>query len=298
MLGKEYKIKCLRKQKDFITEQLKAAANSREGNPWYTYQGDIFPEVIDYIKNQGYTVNIIEEGTFKESRLEGLPIYIISNASIELTPEEIKLAFSGDISTEIPADSWGKKVKILSMFIQLEFIKRQLKLVSLRSDGDTSYKFFGQLYPEVIKYFEDEGYVITAKNCIINDKIIPNLNNYFFSNAAVELSSEEMEQALNYSYESSEEEVREEAENELIGMLMGAMKDACGHSGMGGSPFGMGGSPFGMGGSPFGMGGSPLGMGDIPFGMGGSPFGMSGGPFGKYGFGGSPKEEDESEEDD
>jgi hypothetical protein len=32
--------------------------------------------------------------------------------------------------------------------------------------------------------------------------------------------------------------------------------------------------------------------------MGGSPFGMSGGPFGKYGFGGSPKDEDESEEDD
>ena len=55
----------------------------------------------------------------------------------------------------------AKELKIKTLKKQREFIEEQLSLADTRKDGDTSYTFVGHIYPEVIKYFEEEGFVVT-----------------------------------------------------------------------------------------------------------------------------------------
>ena len=65
----------------------------------------------------------------------------------------------------------AKKLKIQYLKRQREFIKEQLEcmLSDPNVDGNATYRYVGHLLPEVIRYFEDEGFTITR---IRSDSVI------------------------------------------------------------------------------------------------------------------------------
>ena len=57
----------------------------------------------------------------------------------------------------------AKEIKIKNLKQQREFIESELKCLSLfpRNDGDPSYLYIGNLFPEVSEYFEQRGFDVS-----------------------------------------------------------------------------------------------------------------------------------------
>ncbi|MBQ2835882.1 MAG: hypothetical protein IJE68_03510 [Clostridia bacterium] len=86
MLAKDIKIKTLLRQRAFIEEQLSSASDSRneDGDPAYCYTGYIYPENIEYFKNEGFDVTRVKSDMLTAAR-KGLPSYLFTpNNDIEL----------------------------------------------------------------------------------------------------------------------------------------------------------------------------------------------------------------------
>ena len=90
----------------------------------------------------------------------------------------------------------AKELKIKTLKKQREFIQEQLSHADTRNDGDTAYRYVGHLYPEVIKHFESEGFVVTQVHSDLLSAMVKGLPVYLFTVGDVELSEEELEQAL------------------------------------------------------------------------------------------------------
>ena len=101
----------------------------------------------------------------------------------------------------------AKEIKMANIKKQREFIKAQLKKVSLtNNDGDTSYPYVGHLFPEVKQYFKKEGFKIVEFN---NDTIASltkgrSIHLFTVNDETVLLSYKELEEAEN-NFETTDE---------------------------------------------------------------------------------------------
>ena len=92
ILAKEMKICSLVAQRKFIIDQMNKVYKIREdGNGAYAYKGIIYPENLEYFKNEGFTIRCFDS---KEVIIEyGGPFYLIyPNDSIMLDEHETLLS--------------------------------------------------------------------------------------------------------------------------------------------------------------------------------------------------------------
>ncbi len=95
----------------------------------------------------------------------------------------------------------AKEIKIKTLRRQREFIEKQLN--ASKGDGDTAYRFVGHVYPEVIEYFEKEGFIVTKVESDVLNMMSRGLPVYLFIVGDIKLSDEEMKEAESY-YEPEE----------------------------------------------------------------------------------------------
>ena len=105
MLAKDIKIQNLKRQREFIREQLltKAAGFAYDGDVAYTYVGYIFPEVKMYFEGEGFDVEevYVEE---LDAKFGGKPIHLFTpRDNIKLTADEQTMAEE----VEPPEDLFG-----------------------------------------------------------------------------------------------------------------------------------------------------------------------------------------------
>ena len=116
----------------------------------------------------------------------------------------------------------AKELKIRNLKRQREHIKNALSSVdSVRKDGNTAYGYAGDLYPEVRKYFEDEGFTITK---IESDKLTSmngGLPTYIFTVGEVELTEGELKQAEEFGLEKPSKPSTSESPEKFKMPLMG-----------------------------------------------------------------------------
>lgn len=92
MLAKEVKIKTLKKQREFIKKRLTDADNTG-GEVGCVYEGYVYPEVIDYFRNEGYEVVKVEQDKETVLTIFQVPFYYFHiSDDIKLTEEEMKQA--------------------------------------------------------------------------------------------------------------------------------------------------------------------------------------------------------------
>ena len=91
MLAKELKIKTLKKQREFIKEQLSHGDVRRDGDTAYRYVGHIYPEVIAYFESEGFSVKKVESDLMT-ALTKGMPTYIFVVGDVKLTEEELQAA--------------------------------------------------------------------------------------------------------------------------------------------------------------------------------------------------------------
>lgn len=94
MLAKEVKIKNIKKQREFIKEQLEHRLDhqNKDGDTAYRYVGHVLPEVIAYFTNEGYKVERITSDMLTAAT-KGLPVYLFTiSDDVVLNDEELKAA--------------------------------------------------------------------------------------------------------------------------------------------------------------------------------------------------------------
>lgn len=99
MLAKELKIKTLKRQREFIEEQLSHGYGRDDGNTAYRYVGCMYPEVIKYFEDEGFIVERIESDNLP-NMIQGLPVYLFTISDIKLSEDELKEAESIEIKIE------------------------------------------------------------------------------------------------------------------------------------------------------------------------------------------------------
>ena len=102
----------------------------------------------------------------------------------------------------------AKEVKIKNFKRQREFIKEQLenRQENLREDGDTAYRYIGHIFPEVIGYFESEGFDIKKNESELLLASTKGLPVYTFTiRDDVVLNEEELKAAEEIEYKPDEE---------------------------------------------------------------------------------------------
>ena len=112
----------------------------------------------------------------------------------------------------------AKEIKIKNLKQQREFIESELKCLSLfpRNNGNPSYVYIGNLFPEVSEYFEQQGFVVSqvmtldGNSEVLTDTGCPA---YLFT-----ISDELM---------LSEEELKEAEEVEISLFLEDIMEEEC-----------------------------------------------------------------------
>lgn len=112
----------------------------------------------------------------------------------------------------------AKENKIKTLKRQREFIEKQLaQIPEHRQDGDTSYTYVGYIYPEVIKHFENEGFVVTLVKSDLISILTKGVPLYLFTVGNIELSEEELKQAE--EYKATDDEDKESAEDDMPGLF-------------------------------------------------------------------------------
>lgn len=122
----------------------------------------------------------------------------------------------------------AKEIKIKTIKQQREFIENWIKkLVDHQKDGDASFPYCGHIYPEVVKYFEEEGFKVDK---ITSDTIFPITKGkpiYLFSvQDDITLSDEEQKQAEEYQQPIDNTDDNTDDEPDLVDlfkMISGSM---------------------------------------------------------------------------
>ena len=101
----------------------------------------------------------------------------------------------------------AKEIKIKTLKKQREFIEKQLAHIPTgREDGDSAYRYVGHIYPEVIKHFESEGFVVTLVKSDMLSALTKGMPVYLFTVGDIELSEEELKQAEEYEAETEDDD--------------------------------------------------------------------------------------------
>ena len=79
MLAKKLKIQNLKRQREFIEEQLEYMLSNpnEDGNATYRYVGHLLPEVISHFEKEGFTITSIRSDSVI-SRTEGKTLYLFT----------------------------------------------------------------------------------------------------------------------------------------------------------------------------------------------------------------------------
>lgn len=118
----------------------------------------------------------------------------------------------------------AKEIKIQTIRKQREFIRKQLLKTKRSVDGDTSYCYVGHIFPEVIKYFEKEGFAVTKVQSELLSAITKGIPVYVFTiDDLVQLNEKDLQQAEAYDYEGrrTEETLDEEDIESFFGSIFG-----------------------------------------------------------------------------
>ena len=98
MLAKEMKICSLVAQRNFIVEEMtKAYKLRRDGNAVFTYKGVIYPENLEYFKNEGFDIRCLNS---KEIVVKyGTPYYMFY-PKLEVKLNESDMLFSSELAKQ------------------------------------------------------------------------------------------------------------------------------------------------------------------------------------------------------
>ena len=112
----------------------------------------------------------------------------------------------------------AKEIKIKMLKMQREFIENRLKKIPAeRKDGDSSYVYVGDIYPEVINYFESEGFVVTLVKSELVQAFTKGKPLYIFTiDKNIALTQEELKQAEEYEENNEEDQLEDSMEIELL----------------------------------------------------------------------------------
>jgi len=92
----------------------------------------------------------------------------------------------------------AKIAKMQNLRKQRDYIYSQLTyLIQNSEDGDITYHYLGQIFPENVRYFEEEGFKIVKvqTDLLTSLTLYPELNVFVIGD--IELSMDELEQSLN-----------------------------------------------------------------------------------------------------
>lgn len=117
----------------------------------------------------------------------------------------------------------AKELKIKTLKKQRKFIKDQLSHADAGNDGNTAYRYAGHVYPEVIKYFESEGFVVTQVHSELLTALANGMPVYLFAVGDVELSEEELEQSEAYEPETPDDDFNEEMPDFMKDLMSGVI---------------------------------------------------------------------------
>ena len=93
----------------------------------------------------------------------------------------------------------GRKIKIMTILRQREFITRQLEDTGYAANGNPAYTYIGYIYPENEAYFYSEGWRITEVKCDILTADVEGLPIWLFRpQDDIMLTDEELEKAEQY----------------------------------------------------------------------------------------------------
>lgn len=115
----------------------------------------------------------------------------------------------------------AKELKIKTLKKQREFIKNQLSHADVRKDGDTAYPYVGHIYPEVIEYFESEGFIVTKVESDLLTALTKGMPIYIFVVGDVKLTKEEIQEAEAYELKSDNDDSDDEIPD-FIATLLGS----------------------------------------------------------------------------
>lgn len=114
----------------------------------------------------------------------------------------------------------AKENKIKSIKRQREFIRKQLERP--HEDGDTAYCYAGHILPEVIAYFNAEGYKVELITSDMLTAAVKGLPIYLFTiSDDVVLSDEELKEAEEVEYEPDEYEGPSTLDDLMISLFSG-----------------------------------------------------------------------------
>ena len=104
MLARGIKKRQLFQQRKFIQKGLECAATrKRDGDCSYVYIGHLYPENVEYFRNEGFNISLIESETLKGKTL-GIPVFLFTIANdVRLTPEEMT---ESERMAKTPADEF------------------------------------------------------------------------------------------------------------------------------------------------------------------------------------------------
>ena len=117
----------------------------------------------------------------------------------------------------------AKELKIKTLKRQREFIEERLLHGYGREDGNTTYRYVGSVYPEVIKYFEDEGFIAEK----IESNNLPNrmqgLPVYLFNIGDIKLSEDELKEAESIEIEIEDEDDSQPTFGDVMSSIIGGI---------------------------------------------------------------------------
>lgn len=120
----------------------------------------------------------------------------------------------------------GKQIRIKNIKRQREFIRRQLNhlLHTGRKDGDTQYRYLGEVLPEVKEYFKKEGFdVIVYDSDVIMAETKGMPINLFVPSRTLNLTEEELREAEREPIEFGEQEAVDV--DDFLGRIFGTSSD-------------------------------------------------------------------------
>ncbi len=105
----------------------------------------------------------------------------------------------------------AREIKIRTLVKQQRFIEEQLRATISKEDGNPSYKYIGQVYPEVIEYFEKSGFSVIEVNSSFLRALTHGQPVYLFRiSNEIKLTENELKQSAEYA----EGDIEEDSEGE------------------------------------------------------------------------------------
>lgn len=118
----------------------------------------------------------------------------------------------------------AKEIKIKTLKKQRKFIEKQLKgITTCREDGNDIYVYVGHVHPEVIKYFESEGFDVTIVRSEMFMALTKGMPAYVFTVGDIKLTEEELKQAEEYDSENEDDEGDDDDPSSMIRFLQGLL---------------------------------------------------------------------------